>query len=139
MLNSKSKIIRVLLTNIGIMDSYKNSNELARNLSAAGMDVICIGNCYNSGEVIQAASQEDADLIGINLLSCPNKSIFSSIFDLLKKANDQNLTLFVCGILNNEDEKFLKNKGISEVLLLNKSPVKFISRLQEIVYRLSTG
>jgi methylmalonyl-CoA mutase C-terminal domain/subunit len=139
MLNVNSKIIRVLLTNIGLRDSYKNSNELASNLSAAGMDVICIGNYRTSGEVIQAASQEDVDLLGINLLSCKNKSIFSSVFDLIKKANDQDLTLFVCGILNNEDEKYLKKQGISEVFHLNTSPVKFISRLQEIVYRLGSG
>ena len=133
MLNIKSKIIRVLLANIGLKDRDKNTNELACNLSAAGADVVYIGNCGTSEEAIQAATQEDVDLLGINLLSWPNKSIFNSIIDLFKKANDQGLSLFVCGIINDEDAKFLKKQGISEVLLPNTSPEKLFSRLQGII------
>ena len=83
----QSRFIRVLLTNIGLNGSHKNANELVCNLSAAGIDVIYIGSCRTSYEVAQAATQEDVDLLIVNLLSSPKKASYKFIFDLLKEAS----------------------------------------------------
>jgi methylmalonyl-CoA mutase cobalamin-binding domain/chain len=118
---------------MGLECCDKNSKILAHKISIAGMDVIYTRDFRTSVEIVQAAVQEDVDVLLINYLSCSNITSFTSIPNLLKKANALDIKLLAYDVIDRKVAKHLTKQGISEVFLQNTPFENIISRLQGIV------
>jgi 2-hydroxyisobutanoyl-CoA mutase small subunit len=125
--------IRVLLAKVGLDGHDRGVKIVARALRDAGMDVIYTGLHRTADEVVTAAIQEDADILGVSLLSGVQMTVFPKIFARLKKEGADDMIVVAGGVMPDEDVVALKEMGVSEVLLQDTPPQKIVERLRELV------
>lgn len=125
--------IRVLLAKVGLDGHDRGVKVVARALRDAGMDVIYTGLHRTPDEVVSAAIQEDADVLGVSLLSGVQMTVFPKIFERLKQAGADDIIVVAGGVMPDEDVVALKEMGVSEVLLQDTPPQKIVERLRELV------
>jgi methylmalonyl-CoA mutase C-terminal domain/subunit len=106
---------------------------VARALRDAGMDVIYTGLHRTPDEVVVAAIQEDADILGVSLLSGTQMTVFPKIFARLKEEGADDMIVVAGGVMPDEDAVALKQMGVSEVLLQDTPLDKIVARLRELV------
>ena len=92
-MNEESRVIRVLLAKVGLDGHDRGIKVVARTLRDAGMDVVYTGLHRTPEEVVQAAVQEDVDVLGVSLLSGAHMTIIPEILRLLDElgASDINV------------------------------------------------
>ena len=132
-MNDKQKVIRVLLSKVGLDGHDRGIKVVARTLRDAGMDVVYTGLHRTPAEVVQAAVQEDVDVLGVSLLSGAHMTIIPAILKLLKEAGADDISVVVGGVMPDEDVEDLKAQGVAEVLLQDTPLDEITSRLREIV------
>jgi methylmalonyl-CoA mutase cobalamin-binding domain/chain len=125
--------IRILLAKVGLDGHDRGVKVVARALRDAGMDVIYTGLHRTPDEVVTAAIQEDADILGVSLLSGVQMTIFPKIFARLKQEGADDMIVVAGGVMPDEDVAALKDMGVSEVLLQDTPPEKIVARLRELV------
>ena len=125
--------IRVLLAKVGLDGHDRGVKVVARALRDAGMDVIYTGLHRTADEVVIAAIQEDADILGVSLLSGVQMTVFPKILARLKEEGADDIIVVAGGIMPDEDVIALKQMGVSEVLLQDTPPDRVVSRLRELV------
>ena len=108
--------IRVLLAKPGLDGHDRGIKVVARALRDAGMEVIYTGLHKSSEQIVEAALQEDVDVIGISSLSGSHMALFPRIMDVLKQNDMINDTLVVVGgIIPDEDISKLNEIGIEGI------------------------
>jgi len=128
-----SSPIRVLLAKVGLDGHDRGVKVVARTLRDAGMDVIYTGLHRTPLEVVNAAIQEDVDVLGISLLSGAHMTICPKIMDLLKEKEAEDTIVVVGGVVPDEDVAFLKEIGVKELLLQDTPPAKIVETLTRLV------
>ena len=128
-----SSPIRVLLAKVGLDGHDRGVKVVARTLRDAGMDVIYTGLHRTPLEVVNAAIQEDVDVLGISLLSGAHMTICPKIMDLLKEKDAEDTIVVVGGVVPDEDVAFLKEIGVKELLLQDTPPTKIVETLTRLV------
>lgn len=110
------KKIRVVIAKPGLDGHDRGAKVIARALRDAGMEVIYTGLRQTPEQIVNAAIQEDADVIGLSILSGAHLMILSRVTELLreKKATDDILVL-VGGIIPGDDIPVLKQYGVAAV------------------------
>ena len=88
---------------------------LARSFQEAGMEVIYLGLRQTSEMIVNAAIQEDADVIAISVLSGAHMTYFKEIQELMNKKNIDNILLTGGGIIPSKDMEELNKMGIGEL------------------------
>ena len=107
--------IRVLISKIGLDGHDRGAKLIVRNLRDAGMEVIYTGLWQSPVSTVQAAVQEDVDVLGVSLLSAAHMTIMPEVQRLCRQAQVQDLPLVVGGIIPEEDGKALRELGIDGV------------------------
>ena len=107
--------IRVLIAKPGLDGHDRGAKVVARALRDAGMEVIYTGLRQTPEMIVEAALQEDVDIIGLSILSGAHMALAPRIFELLKKNDMGDVPLFIGGIIPNEDVPTLKEMGVVEV------------------------
>lgn len=125
--------IRVLLAKVGLDGHDRGVKVVARALRDAGMDVIYTGLHRTPDEVVTAAIQEDADILGVSLLSGTQMTVFPKIFARLKEEGADDMIVVAGGVMPDEDAAALKQMGVSEVLLQDTPLDRIVARLRELV------
>ena len=128
-----SSPIRVLLAKVGLDGHDRGVKVVARTLRDAGMDVIYTGLHRTPLEVVNAAIQEDVDVLGISLLSGAHMTICPKIMDLLKEKDAEDTIVVVGGVVPDEDVAFLREIGVKELLLQDTPPAKIVETLTRLV------
>jgi len=128
-----SSPIRVLLAKVGLDGHDRGVKVVARTLRDAGMDVIYTGLHRTPLEVVNAAIQEDVDVLGISLLSGAHMTICPKIMDLLKEKDAEDTIVVVGGVVPDEDVAYLKEIGVKELLLQDTPPAKIVETLTRLV------
>jgi methylmalonyl-CoA mutase C-terminal domain/subunit len=90
---------------------------VARALRDAGMEVIYTGLHRTPEEVVNAAVQEDADFLGISILSGAHMTIFPRILELLRQEGAEDIVLFGGGVIPASDVNALKELGVAELFV----------------------
>ena len=103
--------IRVIIAKPGLDGHDRGAKVVARALRDAGMEVIYTGLRQTPEMIVEAAIQEDADVIGLSILSNAHMAIFPKIVELLKKEGRENILLFAGGIIPDDDAPALKAMG----------------------------
>ena len=108
--------IRVLLAKPGLDGHDRGVKVVARAIRDAGMEVIYTGLHKSPEQIIEAALQEDVDVIGLSSLSGAHMALFSRIMDLLEEHEMIDDTLVIAGgIIPDEDMSRLKEIGIQGI------------------------
>jgi len=107
--------IRVLVAKPGLDGHDRGAKVVARALRDAGMEVVYTGLHQTAEMIVEAAIQEDVDVIGLSLLSGAHMTLFIDVADLLKKKNIDDVIVVGGGIIPEEDVPKLKKAGIAGV------------------------
>ena len=125
--------IRVLLAKVGLDGHDRGVKVVARCLRDAGMDVIYTGLHRSPEEVADAAVQEDADVLGVSLLSGAHMTIFPRIIKRLEERGVEDVILVGGGVMPDEDVAELKRMGVAEVLLQDTPPDVIVETMRRLV------
>jgi 2-hydroxyisobutanoyl-CoA mutase small subunit len=125
--------IRILLAKVGLDGHDRGVKVVARTLRDAGMDVIYSGLHRTPEEVVNAAIQEDVDILGVSLLSGVQLTVFPKIFQLLEEKGVDDLILVAGGVMPDEDVAALKHMGVAEVMLQDTPPEAIVRSLTALV------
>ncbi|MBX3277487.1 MAG: cobalamin B12-binding domain-containing protein [Acidobacteria bacterium] len=109
--------IRVLLAKPGLDGHDRGVKVIARALRDAGMEVIYTGLRQTPEQIVNAALQEDVDIVGLSILSGAHMTIFPRIRNLMQERGMGDVLLFGGGIIPEEDIPKLKEAGVSEIFL----------------------
>ena len=132
-MSEKTAVIRVLLAKVGLDGHDRGVKVVARCLRDAGMDVIYTGLHRTPEEVVDAAVQEDVDVLGVSLLSGAHMTILPRMIDLLRKTDADDIILMAGGVMPDEDVAALKKLGIGEVLLQDAPPETIVGTVRRLV------
>ena len=126
--------IRVMLAKIGLDGHDRGVKVVARTLRDAGMEVVYTGLHRSPEQVIEAAVQEDVDVLGVSLLSGAHMPIFRRIFELLDElAESPRFSILAGGVMPVEDEIELQNMGVAAVLGQDTPPQAIVETVRRIV------
>lgn len=108
-------MIRVLVAKPGLDGHDRGAKIIARALRDAGMEVIYTGLRQTPEMIVNAALQEDVQVIGLSILSGAHNVIVPRVMDLLKEKEMDDILVVVGGIIPNEDAAYLKKLGVAAV------------------------
>ncbi len=109
------KKIRVIIAKAGLDGHDRGAKVIAAALRDAGMEVIYTGLRQTPEMIVEAAIQEDVDVIGISILSGAHMTILPKILSLMKEKGLDDVLLTGGGIIPDEDIKELKKMGVGEL------------------------
>jgi len=107
--------IRVLIGKPGLCGHDRGALILAMALRDAGMEVIYSGRHNSPEQLVQAAIQEDVDILGASILSGAHMSLCERMAGLLREKNAESICFVVGGFIPDEDVAALKAMGVREV------------------------
>lgn len=107
--------IRVLVAKPGLDGHDRGAKVIARALRDAGMEVIYTGLRQTPEMVVNAALQEDVDVIGLSILSGAHNAIVPRVTDLLQQNKMDDVLLLVGGIIPDQDIDGLKKAGVAAI------------------------
>ena len=110
-----AKKIRVLIAKPGLDGHDRGAKVIARALRDAGMEVIYTGIRQTPEMIAAAALQEDVDAVGLSILSGAHMTLVPSVLELLKNSGQQEVRVFLGGIIPKGDGEALKKMGVREV------------------------
>ena len=132
-MNEESRVIRVLLAKVGLDGHDRGIKVVARTLRDAGMDVVYTGLHRTPEEVVQAAVQEEVDVLGVSLLSGAHMTIIPEILRLLDELGASDINVVAGGVIPDADVKELKSLGVADVLLQDSAPDEIVATLKNVV------
>lgn len=107
--------IRVLVAKVGLDGHDRGAKVIASFLRDAGMEVIYTGLRQTPEMVVNAALQEDADVIGVSILSGAHMTVFPKIMELLKSKKMDDVLVTGGGIIPNADIQKLNSIGVGKL------------------------
>jgi methylmalonyl-CoA mutase C-terminal domain/subunit len=114
--DTEQRTIRCLIAKVGLDGHDRGAHVIARAFRDAGFEVIYSGLHRAPDEIVQAAVQEDVDVIGISILSGAHNTLVPKIVDGLKEYDAfEDTLLLVGGIVPDDDRAKLKEMGVAEV------------------------
>ena len=111
----KKKKIRVLAAKPGLDGHDRGIKVVARALMDAGMEVIYTGLRQTPVQIVEAAVQEDVDVVAMSILSGAHDYLFPRVMELLKEKRAEGMLVIGGGIIPDEDIPGLKAAGIAEI------------------------
>jgi len=132
-MDSSSSHIRVLIAKVGLDGHDRGVKIVARTLRDAGMDVIYTGLHRTPEEVVDAAIQEDVDVIGISILSGAHMTVFPRLLKLLTERNANDIIVVGGGVIPDDEVQQLKSLGVKEILLQDTAPETIVAMVRRVV------
>ena len=107
--------IRVVVAKPGLDGHDRGAKIIARTLRDAGMEVIYTGLHQTPEQIVETAIQEDADAVGISILSGAHMTLVPRVIELLRSEGAQDVLVIVGGTIPSDDIEELKRGGVAEV------------------------
>ena len=107
--------VRIVLAKVGLDGHDRGVKIVARALRDAGYEVIYTGLRQTPEMVVDAALQEDAQVIGLSILSGAHMTLFPAVVQELKRRKATDIVVFGGGIIPDDDIARLKEKGVAEL------------------------
>ncbi|HLH67622.1 MAG TPA: cobalamin B12-binding domain-containing protein [Candidatus Dormibacteraeota bacterium] len=109
------KPVRIVLAKVGLDGHDRGVKVVARALRDAGYEVIYTGLRQTPEMVVEAALQEDAQVIGLSLHSGAHMTLFPAVIEELRRRDAEDIVVFGGGIIPDEDIAELKRMGVAEI------------------------
>ncbi|MGH3446429.1 MAG: cobalamin B12-binding domain-containing protein [Nocardioidaceae bacterium] len=107
--------IRVVVAKPGLDGHDRGAKVIARALRDAGMEVIYTGLHQTPEQIVETAIAEDADIIGLSVLSGAHMTLFEKLMELLKERGADDVLVFGGGIIPEDDIPLLEQAGVAQV------------------------
>ena len=107
--------VRVLISKIGLDGHDRGAKLIVRNLRDAGMEVIYTGLHQTPEQIVETVLQEDADAVGLSILSGAHMTLVPRVIELLREQDAGDVVVTVGGTIPNQDIPELKELGVAEV------------------------
>ena len=107
--------LRIMVAKPGLDGHDRGARIIARAFRDAGFEVVYTGLHQTPEEIVQAAIQEDVDLIGLSSLAGAHMYLFPRVVELLKDKGAEDIAVCGGGIIPDEDIRKLKNAGVKEI------------------------
>ncbi len=125
------KPIRVIVAKAGLDGHDRGAKVIARALRDAGMEVIYTGLFQTPEQIVQTAIQEDADGIGLSILSGAHMTLFPLIVDQLKSQGADDIVFFGGGTIPPDDATELKRRGVRAIFTPGAPLSEIVSFVQK--------
>ena len=125
--------IRVIVAKPGLDGHDRGAKVVARALRDAGMEVIYTGLHQSPEQIVEAAIQEDADCIGLSVLSGAHMTLFARVVELLKERDAADIVVFGGGIIPRDDLPELEKLGVAGIFTPGATTGEIISWVREHV------
>jgi len=122
--------VRVVIAKVGLDGHDRGAKVIARALRDAGMEVIYTGLHQTPEQIVETAIQEDADAVGISILSGAHMTLVPRIVDLLRERDASEVLVLVGGTIPADDVVELKRLGVAEVFTPGAPTREIVTFLQ---------
>ena len=130
---STAEKIRVVVAKPGLDGHDRGAKVIARAFRDAGFEVIYTGLRQTPEQVVNAALQEDADVVGLSVLSGAHMTLCPRIMELMKKERLDDVLVIVGGIIPDQDVAKLKEFGVAEIFQPGASTEDIVTYVREHV------
>ena len=125
-----AKTIRVVIAKPGLDGHDRGAKVIARALRDAGMEVIYTGLHQTPEQIVETAIQEDADAIGISILSGAHMTLVPRILELLRENESEDVLVIVGGTIPGDDAHALRDLGVAEIFTPGASTSEIVDFLR---------
>jgi methylmalonyl-CoA mutase C-terminal domain/subunit len=125
--------IRVVIAKAGLDGHDRGAKIIARALRDAGMEVIYTGLHQTPEQIVETTIQEDADAVGISILSGAHMTLVPKVIELLKDRGADDVVVVVGGTIPTDDVVTLKGQGVAEVFTPGAPTSAIVEYLQSRV------
>ena len=132
-MTQSSHPIRVLVAKPGLDGHDRGAKVIARALRDSGMEVIYTGIRQTPQMIVQAAIQEDVDVLGVSILSGAQMTVFPLIMELVRTNNNSDILVVGGGVIPDDEVVKLKQMGVKEILLQATPPQEIIESIQHLI------
>jgi methylmalonyl-CoA mutase, C-terminal domain len=123
--------IRVVIAKPGLDGHDRGAKVVARALRDAGMEVIYTGLHQTPEQIVSAALQEDADAIGLSILSGAHMTQFSRVLELLRERGASDIVVFGGGIIPDADIAELEQLGVAKIFTPGATTTEIVDWVSE--------
>ncbi len=131
--------IRVIIAKPGLDGHDRGAKVVAHALRDAGMEVIYTGLRQTPEMIAETALQEDADVVGLSILSGAHMALVPRLLDLLQANGQQNVKVFLGGIIPETDIPELLKMGVLAVYGPGTPSSKYVLEIQQAVWGDTSG
>ena len=131
--------IRIVVAKPGLDGHDRGAKVIARALRDAGHEVIYTGLHQTPEQIVETAIQEDADVIGLSVLSGAHMTLFKKLIGLLEERDATDIVVIGGGIIPHGDIPLLKEMGVAEVFTPGAPTTKIVEWVQTNVVDSSTA
>jgi len=128
--DKKSK--RVLLAKPGLDGHDRGVKVVARALRDAGMEVIYLGLHQTPEQIVQAAIEEDVEVVGLSSLAGAHMTIFPKVIELLRERGASDIKVIGGGIIPDKDIAELERQGVATIFTPGTVTSEIVSFVQEL-------
>ena len=129
----ENRKIRVVIAKPGLDGHDRGAKVIARTLRDAGMEVIYTGLRQTPEMIVEAALQEDVDVIGLSILSGAHMALTPRIMELLRENDLENVKVILGGIIPEEDVPALKEMGVAAVFGPGSNTENIVKVINELI------
>lgn len=123
--------IRVLIGKVGLDGHDRGAKVIAQALRDAGMEVIYTGLRQTPAQIVEAAIQEDVQIIGISILSGAHRFLLPKILELLAQEGAQDIQVIAGGVIPEDDKIFLLEAGVAAIFGTGTSSVDIVNYIKQ--------
>jgi methylmalonyl-CoA mutase, C-terminal domain len=128
---STSAPVRVVVAKPGLDGHDRGAKVVARALRDAGVEVVYTGLHQTPEQIVETAIQEDADAIGMSVLSGAHMTLFARVIDLLRERDASDIVVFGGGIVPEADMPELTEMGVAKVFTPGATTGEIITWVRE--------
>ena len=132
-MSTSGRRIRVVVAKPGLDGHDRGAKIIARALRDAGMEVIYTGLHQTPEQIVETVLQEDADAVGLSILSGAHMTLVPKVVELLREQDAGDVLVTVGGTIPNQDIPRLKELGVAEVFTPGASTQAIVDFLQGAV------
>jgi len=133
MASSQDKKIRIVVAKPGLDGHDRGAKIIARALRDAGMEVIYTGLHQTPEQIVETVIQEDADAVGLSILSGAHMTLVPRILELLREQGVDDMVITVGGTIPSDDVETLKELGVAGVFTPGASTQQVIDFIRSAV------
>ncbi|GAA1248979.1 cobalamin B12-binding domain-containing protein [Oryzihumus leptocrescens] len=125
--------LRVVVAKPGLDGHDRGAKVVARALRDAGMEVVYTGLHQTPEQIVEAAIQEDADAVGLSVLSGAHMTLFAKVTELLKARDAEDIVVFGGGIIPEGDIPELEKLGVAKVFTPGATTTEIVAWVRDNV------
>ena len=123
--------VRVVVAKPGLDGHDRGAKVVARALRDAGMEVVYTGLHQTPEQIVEAAIAEDADVVGLSVLSGAHMTLFAKVVELLKERDAGDILVFGGGIIPDADIPELQRLGVAKVFTPGATTASIVDWVRE--------